>query len=46
MYQITHDYGKWGETEIEAHQNDIYDLLNQIPKLLEVPVNMCFLNDN
>ena len=46
MYQITHDYGKWGETEIEAHQNDIYDLLNQIPKLLEVPVNMCFFNDN
>ena len=35
MYQITHDYGKWGDTEIEAHQNDINDLLEQIPLLVE-----------
>lgn len=35
MYQITHDYGKWGDTEIEAHQNDINDLLDQIPLLIE-----------
>ena len=34
MYQITHDYGKWGDTEIEAHQNDINDLLEQIPLLI------------
>ena len=34
MYQITHDYGKWGDTEIEAHQNDINDLLAQIPLLV------------
>lgn len=34
MYQITHDYGKWGDTEIEAHQNDINDLLDQIPLLI------------
>lgn len=34
MYQITHDYGKWGDTEIEAHQCDINDLLNQIPLLI------------
>lgn len=34
MYQITHDYGKWGDTEIEAHQRDIYDLLDQIPLLI------------
>ncbi|MDE6820016.1 MAG: DUF262 domain-containing HNH endonuclease family protein [Bacteroides acidifaciens] len=34
MYQITHDYGKWGDTEIEAHQRDINDLLNQIPLLI------------
>ncbi len=34
MYQITHDYGKWGDTEIEAHQNDITDLLDQVPLLI------------
>lgn len=34
MYQITHDYGKWGDTEIEAHQRDINDLLDQIPLLI------------
>ena len=34
MYQITHDYGKWGDTEIEAHQSDINDLLDQIPLLI------------
>ena len=34
MYQITHDYGKWGGTEIEAHQRDINDLLDQIPLLI------------
>ncbi|MCD8235643.1 MAG: DUF262 domain-containing HNH endonuclease family protein [Prevotellaceae bacterium] len=34
MYQITYDYGKWGDMEIEAHQKDINDLLNQIPNLL------------
>lgn len=34
MYQITHDYGKWSDTEIEAHQKDIEELLNQIPNLL------------
>lgn len=35
IYQITHDYGKWGDTEIEAHQNDINDLLDQGPLLIE-----------
>ena len=34
MYQITHDYGKWGDTEIEAHQRDINDLLDLIPLLI------------
>ena len=34
MYQITHDYGKWGDTEIEAHQSDIKELLDQIPLLM------------
>lgn len=34
MYQITCNYGKWGDTEIEAHQSDIIDLLNQIPNLI------------
>lgn len=34
MYQITHDYGKWGDTEIEAHQSDINDLLDQILLLI------------
>ena len=35
MYQITHDYGKWSDTEIEAHQNDINDLLAQVSSLIE-----------
>lgn len=34
MYQITHDYGKWGDNEIEAHQRDIKDLLDQVHLLL------------
>ena len=34
MYQITRCYNRWGDTEIEAHQNGIKYLLNQVPSLV------------
>lgn len=36
MYEITNDYNHWGRKEIEAHQQDIEDLLAQCSNLLNV----------
>lgn len=36
MYRITKNNRHWGKNEIEEHQKDIRDLLDQIPNLLSV----------